>query len=68
MRHRYPKRSQLKYTRKPYRVRNWPEYEAALRQREGLTLWCSEDAMEAWHAPAGSQPGGQRINGKGTTG
>ena len=57
----YPKRSQLKYTRKPYRVRNWPEYEKALRNRGQLTLWFSEDAIKAWLAPAKSKPGGQQI-------
>lgn len=61
MRHRYPKRSQLKHTRKRYRVRNWPEYEAALRTRGDLTLWFSDDAIQAWEAPASCQPGGQRI-------
>ena len=58
---RYPKRSQHKYTKKPYRLRNWPEYEGALRRRGDLTMWFSEEALRAWHAPAGSKPGGQRI-------
>jgi len=58
---RYPKRSQHKYTKKPYRVRNWNEYETALRNRGDLTLWFSQDAIEAWHAPACSKPGGQWI-------
>ncbi len=43
------------------RVRNWPVYEAALRMRGELTLWFSEEAVEAWHAPASGKPGGQRI-------
>jgi len=30
---RYPKRSQYKYAKSRYRVRNWPEYEASLRRR-----------------------------------
>jgi len=58
---RYPKRSQLKYTRNPYRVRNWSEYETGLRKRGELTLWFSENAIEAWHASANMEPGGQRI-------
>ena len=61
MPHCYPKRSQYKYTRKPYRVRNWREYETALCKRGELTLWFSEEAIEGWHAPASSKPGGQRI-------
>ena len=28
---KYPKRSQYKYAKCPYRIRNWPEYEAGLR-------------------------------------
>ncbi len=61
MPYRYPKRSQYKYTKKPYRVRNWPAYESSLRERGNLTLWFSEDAIVAWHAPASGKPGGQRV-------
>ena len=61
MPYRYPKRSQYKYTKKPYRVRNWPAYETAVRKRGELTLWFSEEAIEAWHAPASGKPGGRRI-------
>lgn len=61
MAHPFPKRSQYKYTKKAYRVRNWCEYEMALRKRGELTLWFSKDAIEVWHAPASSKPGGQRI-------
>ena len=61
MRHRYPKRSQLKHTKQRYRVRNWTTYEAGLRKRGDLTLWFSEDALAAWRAPAGGKPGGQRV-------
>jgi hypothetical protein len=35
------KRSQCKYVKKAYRVRNWPEYEAGLRDRGSLTVWIS---------------------------
>ena len=42
---RYPKRTQLKYTKQRYRVRNWREYEAGLRKRGDLTLWFSEKAI-----------------------
>ena len=58
---RYPKRSQYKYTRKPYRIRNWAQYETALRKRGELTLWFSEDAIEAWRQSPSSVPGGQRT-------
>ena len=35
------KRSQRKYVKKAYRVRNWHEYEAGLRSRGSLTVWLS---------------------------
>ncbi len=31
-----------------YRVANWPEYERGLRDRGDLTIWISEEAIEAW--------------------
>jgi len=31
-----------------YRVTNWAEYDAALRQRGSLTVWFSEDAITHW--------------------
>jgi hypothetical protein len=34
---KYPKRSQYKYAKSRYRIGNWPEYEAGLRQRGDLT-------------------------------
>ena len=61
MRHRYPKRSQLKYTKQWYRVQNWHEYDTALRNRGDLTLWFSEEAIAAWRAPPGEKPGGQPV-------
>jgi hypothetical protein len=30
-----------------YRVTNWPEYDAALRQRGSLTVWFTEAALAA---------------------
>ena len=58
---RYPKRTQLKYTKQRYRVRNWPQYEVGLRRRGDLTLWFSEEAIAAWQAPVGEKPGGQPV-------
>jgi Transposase DDE domain len=31
-----------------YRIRNWTEYNAALKQRGSLTFWVSEDAVKQW--------------------
>jgi hypothetical protein len=58
---KYPKRSQYKYAKSRYRVRNWAEYEAGLQRRGDLTVWLSDAALEAWRAPASGKPGGQRT-------
>ena len=58
---KYPKRSQYKYAKSPYRIRNWCEYEASLRRRGDLTVWLSDNAIKTWRAPASGRPGGQRI-------
>ena len=39
-----------------YRVTNWPEYDAALVRRGSLTVWLTEEAVSAWHAPATGSP------------
>ena len=39
-RHHIPKMS--------FKLRNWPAYEAGLRQRGSLTLWIDEAAVESW--------------------
>jgi hypothetical protein len=31
-----------------YRIRNWSQYNAALRQRGSLTFWVSPDAIDQW--------------------
>ncbi len=56
------KRTQAKYVKKPYRLRNWPEYEAGLRNRGNLTVWISEDELGDWQAPSTGKRrrGGQR--------
>jgi hypothetical protein len=58
---KYPKRSQYKYTKKAYRVRNWRAYEEGLRWRGAPTIWLSGEAIKAWRAPASGKPGGQRV-------
>ena len=56
---KYPKRSQYKYAKSPYRIRNWAEYEAGLRRRGDLTVWLSDAALDSWLAPPSGKPGGQ---------
>lgn len=58
---KYPKRTQCKYAKSRYRVRNWPEYQSALRRRGDLTIWFSEDTLDAWRAAPSGEPGGQRV-------
>src|SRR3954466_11175522 len=50
-RHRIPKQR--------YRVTNWAEYDAALRQRGSLTVWFSDGAITAWRAEPRTTRGGQ---------
>ena len=52
-RHRIPKQR--------YRVRNWKEYDAALRARGSLTVRFSDEAVERWRAGTRTTPGGQRT-------
>ena len=42
------KRSQAKYVKKQYRVRNWHQYETGLRHRGSLTIWISEEELGCW--------------------
>ena len=34
-----------------FRVKSWREYEQSLRARGDITLWFSQDAIDAWRAP-----------------
>src|ERR1700722_2148551 len=57
-----------KIPRARYRVTNWPEYDAALFQRGSIAVWCNEEAVAAWHAPAtGARRRGRRRHGAGAT-
>ena len=58
---KYPKRSQYKYAKSRYRVRNWSEYEAGLQRRGDLTVWLSDAALDAWRETPSGKPGGQRT-------
>jgi hypothetical protein len=43
-----------------YRVTNWSEYDASLRQRGSLTVWFTDEAIQAWRAEPRTTPCGQR--------
>ena len=40
-----------------YRIKNWPVYDAALRDRGDLTVWVTPAALAAWHPPQSGQRG-----------
>jgi hypothetical protein len=50
-RHRIPKAR--------YKVMNWRDYEAGLRQRGSLTIRFTDEAIAAWRAAPRTTPGGQ---------
>src|SRR5215208_879228 len=41
------------------KVTNWPAYDASLRQRGSLTVWFTDEAVEAWKAEPRTTRGGQ---------
>ena len=43
-----------------YRVKNWPAYDIALRDRGDITVWFDVESICAWNAPPSGRPGGQR--------
>ena len=44
-----------------YRVKNWPEYEKSLRNRGDITVWFSQDAIDAWTPQKNGKRGGQPV-------
>ncbi len=49
-----------KFDKTRYKVRNWPEYDQALKNRGNLTVWFTEEAITAWQPDnIDKQRGGQ---------
>ena len=44
-----------------YRVKNWAEYDKALRDHGDITLWISQDAIDAWTPPQTGKRGAQPV-------
>ena len=44
-----------------YRVKNWCEYEQSLRARGDITLWISQDAIDAWTPLQTGKRGAQPV-------
>jgi hypothetical protein len=42
-----------------YRVTNWSEYGASLNRRGSLTVWFTDEAIQAWRVGPRTTPGGQ---------
>ena len=42
-----------------HRVTNWPAYDASLRRRGSLTVWFTDEAIQAWAAEPRTTRGGQ---------
>ena len=59
MSHKYNADRRHRISKRRYKVTNWRDYEAGLRKRGSLTIWFSEDAVEAWRAEPRPTPGGQ---------
>jgi hypothetical protein len=53
--HRHPK------YKTAYRVKNWPDYDKALRDRGDITLWISQDVLDAGMAPKSGKRGAQPM-------
>ena len=44
-----------------FKVTNWRDYDASLRQRGSLTIWVTDEAIAAWTAEPRTIRGGQRT-------
>jgi Transposase DDE domain len=44
-----------------YRVNNWGEYDQALHHRGDITLWLSQDTIDAWTPPPTGKRGAQPL-------
>jgi hypothetical protein len=53
--HRHPK------YKTAYRVKNWRQYDQSLRDRGDITLWLSQDAIDAWSPPMTGKRGAQPV-------
>jgi Transposase DDE domain len=53
--HRHPK------YKTAYCVKNWREYDQALRDRGDITLWLSQEAIDAWTPPMTGKRGAQPV-------
>lgn len=45
-----------------YKVLNWSDYNKSLKNRGRITIWLSEEAIEAWEYEGTREQGGKIIN------
>src|SRR2546425_5835707 len=50
-----------KKVKKQYRIRNWHEYDEALKQRGALDVYIETTVLEHWYAAPAGKPGAQPI-------
>lgn len=48
-------------TKTKYRIKNWPKYNQALKQRGSLELWINADLLDSWRAEPSGRPGNQPV-------
>jgi len=55
------KRKRDRKKKEIYRLKNWSSYNASLKARGSLTVWFSQEAIDAWHYSGPQQRGGQVV-------
>ena len=48
MPYKFKNNRQHKFDKAKYKVKNWREYEQGLKNRGSLTIWFSDEAIDAW--------------------
>ena len=49
MPNKYPNKKGWDVPKQKHKVKNWREYNAALKRRGDITVWLSEDAISKWY-------------------
>lgn len=47
--------------KKKYKIKNWSDYNNALRQRGAIEVWINNDVLDKWGAKPSGKPGAQPI-------
>ncbi len=49
MPYKYNQDRRHKFKKSSYKIKNWPEYDKALKNRGDLTIWFTKEGIKAWH-------------------